>query len=126
MEFMGMSKKYNTRARGNSTTGTLSSPCHQAKNYEQSQIIIKLYKDTTASRAVEQLKKSPPPGPQLPRLCKLLAAARLKLFLKLVAALRRSRPPRFADQEPHVLQDTRKAAQHINQLELLLIRPIEK
>jgi hypothetical protein len=30
-------------------------------NYDQSQIIINLYKDTTASRADEQLKKSPPP-----------------------------------------------------------------
>jgi len=36
---------------------------HKAKNYEQSQILIKLYKDTTASRTMEQLKKSPPPSP---------------------------------------------------------------
>src|SRR5258706_15314186 len=30
---------------------------------QQSQILIKLYRDTTASRTMEQLKKSPPPSP---------------------------------------------------------------
>src|ERR1700676_2102114 len=32
---------------------------------QQSQILINLYRDTTASRAAERFKKSPPPGPQL-------------------------------------------------------------
>src|SRR5260370_15094697 len=35
----------------------------EGKNYDQSQLFINLYNDTTASRAVEQLKKSPPPSP---------------------------------------------------------------
>src|SRR3977135_1810415 len=35
----------------------------QGQNYEQSQILIKPYRDTTASRTIEQLKKSPPPSP---------------------------------------------------------------
>ena len=33
----------------------------EGKNYDQSQLFINLYRDTTASRAVEQLKKLPPP-----------------------------------------------------------------
>src|SRR5260370_25981 len=35
----------------------------EGKNYDQSPLFINLYNDTTASRAVEQLKKSPPPSP---------------------------------------------------------------